>query len=369
MVSLAKANLFHEKSKIAISVGGVVLSVFLIFTTTGLYAALDTMMENMVMEAGADLWVTSRGASGSFHSPSLLPTDLNKSLEQVEGVEKVAPLIRTPMTTKINGEKVLLYLNGYDTESGMGGPWKVIEGESRPKSGEAIVDRVLAARNGLKIGKNIDIEGREFKIVGISDETNLMIAYLVFLTYKDANSFLMENTTNYFLIKVSLSTQLGIVRTAIENAIPDVSVATSRETADAYKDEILGGFLPILYVISGVGVFVGILIIGLLVHTLTIEKSKEYGLLKAVGATDGYLYKIVLFQAMILSMLGFVAGVMVSIPAIYLIQSMVPEFAVLVTAEMIVGTFLVFIVTGLVASTIPIRRLSRIDPAEVFKGR
>ncbi|MFQ5885270.1 MAG: ABC transporter permease [Thermoplasmata archaeon] len=368
MVSLAKENLFHEKSKIAISVGGVVLSVFLIFTTTGLYAAMDTMMENMVLEAGADLWVTSKGASGSLHSPSLLPIELNESLEQIEGVERAAPLIRTAMTTNMNGKRVLLYIDGYDTESGMGGPWKVIEGASEPRSGEAIVDRVLAAKNGLSIGMNINIEGKEFKIVGISDETSLMIAYLVFLTYEDASSFLPENITNYFLIKVSSPSQLTAVKNEIENTFPEVSVATSEETANAYKEELLGGFLPILYTISGVGVFVGILIIGLLVYTLTIEKSKEYGILKAVGATNLYLYKIVLFQALIISMLGFLVGVIVSIPAIYLIQTSVPEFTVLVTSEMIVWAFLVFIVTGLVASTIPIRRLSRIDPAIVFKG-
>ncbi len=71
MVSLAKENLLHEKSKIALSMAGVVLAVFLIFATTGLYFGIVTVVENMVLKAGADLWVTSQGSSGSLHSPAL----------------------------------------------------------------------------------------------------------------------------------------------------------------------------------------------------------------------------------------------------------------------------------------------------------
>ena len=91
MVSLAKENLLHEKSKVALSIGGVVLGVFLIFATVGLYYGIDAVVENMVLKAGADLWVTSKGSSGSLHSPSLLPMELNETLEKIDGVEQVTP--------------------------------------------------------------------------------------------------------------------------------------------------------------------------------------------------------------------------------------------------------------------------------------
>lgn len=68
-------------------------------------------------------------------------------------------------------------------------------------------------------------------------------------------------------------------------------------------------------------------------------------------------------------MLGFLIGAIVSLPAISLMQYFVPEFAVLVTPQMVVWVFLLFILTGLVASFIPVRRLSNIDPASVFKER
>ncbi len=368
MVSLARQNLIHEKSKIALSVGGVVLGVFLIFTTVGLYNGINTVVESMVLNGGADLWITSRGSSGSLHSPSLLPLNLEQDL-WVDGVEEVVPLVRMPLATVIDGSKTLVFITGYDPGKGMGGPWKITEGVASPGNGEAIVDGVLAQNAGLNLGDTLTLESREFKVVGISDETFIMIAHLVFITLDDARSFLPANLTNFFLVKVEASSRIGDVARAIEQALPGVSASTSETNAAEAKDETVGSFLPIILVISAIGALVGVLVVGLLVYTLTIEKSREYGIVKAIGGTNAYLYRIVLFQAMVVAMLGFAVGVAVSVPAISLLRRVVPEFVVIITPPMMLWSLLGFIVTGLVASFVPIRRLSGIDPAVVFKER
>ncbi|MBI4186361.1 MAG: ABC transporter permease [Chloroflexi bacterium] len=368
MVSLAKENLLHEKSKIALSVAGVILAVFLIFATTGLYLGIDRVVENMVLKAGADLWVTSKGSSGSLHSPSLLSSDLGESLRAIDGVQKVAPLIRRPVATELNGEKLLVSVNGYDTESGLGGPWKVVRGAARPGAGEIIVDRVLAKKNGLDMGEYIELESRRFKIVGISDETFTMISYMAFVTLEDARYFMPANLTNFFLIKVDSASQVMDVKKAIESAVAGVSASVSEENAAEAKDETVGGFLPIILVISAIGILVAVLVVGLLVHTMTIEKSREYGIVRAIGATNSYLYRMTLFQALVVSIFGFVIGAAISPPLISLLRYFVPEFVVLLTPQMVLLVFLLFVATGLIASFIPVRRLSRIDPAIVFKG-
>lgn len=369
MVSLAKENLIHEKSKIILSVGGVILAVFLIFATTGLYYGIITVVENMVVKAGADLWVTSLGASGSLHSPSLLDSRLGEELKGIDGVIRVAPLIRRPIATNIDGEKLLININGFDTTSGLGGPWKVVRGTATPGKGEAIIDKVLAKKKGLEIGGVIDLEGKQFRIVGISDETFTLISYMVFVTLDDARSFMPADLTNFFLVKVDSPAEITKVKTTIESTLPAVSVATSQENADQSKEETVGGFLPIVLVISAIGVLVGIMVVGLLVYTMTIEKSREYGVVRAIGAPNFYLYKIVLFQAMTISVLGFIIGAAISPPVISFMQYLVPEFVSAITPRMVLWVFFLFVATGLIASFIPVRRLSRIDPATVFKGQ
>lgn len=231
MVSLAKANLLHEKSKVILSIGGVVLGVFLLFATTGLYYGINSVVENMVLKGGADLWVTSRGASGSIHSPSLLPVNLEETIRNIDGVEKVTPLVRMPVSVELGGEKTLIYLNGYNTGSGLGGPWLIDEGRSEPAQGEIIIDKALAKKNGLSIGQTIDIEGRDFDIVGISDGTFIMIASMTFITLEDARSFLPGGLTNFFLVKVDSPEQITDVKNRIEDALPEVQVSTSEVNA------------------------------------------------------------------------------------------------------------------------------------------
>ncbi|MCL4416101.1 MAG: ABC transporter permease [Actinobacteria bacterium] len=368
MVSLGKENLLHEKLKVAISLGGVVLAVFLIFITVGLYNGINGAIENMVTKSGADLWVTSKGSSGSLHSPSLLNIAIGERLKQIDGVDKVAALIRRPLSLTLDGEKVLININGFDTVSGLGGPWKVIDGFNQLKSGEIIVDRVLARKYDLQIGGSLKLEDKQFRIVGISDETFNMISYMVFVTLDDARAFLPPDLTNFFLVKVSSSANIDTVKTAITDTVQEVSVSTNTENAQASKDETVGGFLPIVFVISAVGVLVGIIVVGLMIYTMTIEKSREYGVVRALGSTNAYLYRIVLFQALVVAVSGFAIGAAISPPLISLLRFFVPEFMVIIKPQTIIWTLVLFVATGIIASLIPLKRLSRIDPAIVFKG-
>ncbi len=367
MVNVALRNLTHAKSKVIVSVGGIVLSVFLILTMVGLNQAFSTMMDDMIDGAGADLWITTEGSSGSFHSPSLLPMSIQDNLTRIDGVEEVVPLIRTPISVEIGGEKVLLYINGYDIVTGIGGPWSVVEGAWEVADGEIIIDRALAQKQNLKIDGNLTFSGTDFHIVGISDRTNLMIAYMVFISYDDAKSLLLDGVTNYFLATIEPGYGLQEAINNIEAALPDVSASSSYATAEAYKDEILGGFIPIFVLLSAIGLLVGIQVIGVLLSSLTMDKAKEYGILKAVGATNLQVYRVVLEQAIIVSFLGFTAGAVVVPPLISIMQAFVPEFIVTITFEMVLWVSVLGILTGIVASILPVRKIAGIDPALVFK--
>ncbi len=367
MVRLAKENLRHDRQKVGVSIGGVVISVFLILTMIGLYQGFDTMMEDMAIGTGADLWVTSEGASGSLHSPSLLPLTIQDNITGIEGISECTPFIRTPISIEIDDEKVLLYLNSYDNKTGMGGPWSIIDGKSTVENGEIILDKVLISRFGLEIGSNFTIEGHEFRIVGVSDQTYLMIAHLVFITFEDAKGFLLEGITNYFLVTVDPSYEVDAVRASIIDETSGVSVSTTTQTAQAYKDELLGGFLPIFLMLSFIGLLVGIQVIGVLVYSLTMDKAREYGILKAIGASNNYLYKVVITQALAIALIGFIVGSLIVPPLLSLLEAIVPEFMVEISLEMIITVSALGLVTGLIASVTPVRKLAGLDPAQVFK--
>ncbi|WP_371806405.1 ABC transporter permease [Candidatus Lokiarchaeum ossiferum] len=367
MVSIAISNLFHQKSKSILSISGVILSVFLVFTIYGVYNGMDYIMESMTYKTGADLWITQQGTSGSVHSPSFIPVDIGDQLSEYDEIEEFTPIIRTALTYKVGSTDILIFINGYNTSGNLGNPWKVIEGKINPGEKEIIIDQTFSKISGLIIGDNISIQSSTFRIVGISDEGNIMVGYLAFLSYDDAKNLVPPNLTNGFIMKLKDGINSDEFSKKIQEDIPEINVQNSFSIAQAYKKEVLGGFIPIIFVLSAFSLFIGILINGLLIYMLTLEKSKEYGIIKAMGASNFKLYRIVLSQALIISVIGYVIGSILSFPLTSLIQEIVPEFYVKISTEMLIGGFPIFVMTGIIASLIPVSRLIGIDPAEVFK--
>ena len=359
--------MFHEKFKISLSISGVVLSVFLILIITGVFNGTIYVAEQPVLQAGANLWVTEQGSYASLTNPSLIPLSLQPKLANISGIKEVEPLIRFPITVDIGTAEVVLNINVYNTHGTMGAPWKIAAGASTPKNGEIIIDRVFAIKYHLHIGDNLTIKNKTFKIVGLSDQTSIIIAFMAFTTYQDASAFLPANLTNAFLIKLDNTSNLKSIETTIQNMFPNIAVHSSETIALHYKDEILQGFLPILYILSAISLFVGLLIIAILVYMLTIERSREYGILKALGAKNRFLYSIVLEQSLFIAVIGYIVGIIFINPVTGVIQMFVPEFISRQTNSVFIILFFLNISIGFIASLIPVHKLTTIDPAIVFK--
>ena len=190
---------------------------------------------------------------------------------------------------------------------------------------------------------------------------------MAFTTYQDASAFLPANLTNAFLIKLDNTSNLKSIETTIQNMFPNIAVHSSETIALHYKDEILQGFLPILYILSAISLFVGLLIIAILVYMLTIERSREYGILKALGAKNRFLYSIVLEQSLFIAVIGYIVGIIFINPVTGVIQMFVPEFISRQTNSVFIILFFLNISIGFIASLIPVHKLTTIDPAIVFK--
>jgi putative ABC transport system permease protein len=154
----------------------------------------------------------------------------------------------------------------------------------------------------------------------------------------------------------------------LELALPGVEFITGEDFAQETRDRILGQILPILIVVLIVAFIVGLAVAGLTIYTATIEKSREYGILKAEGFTNPYLYRVVFEQSMVTGVLGFVIGAGVTVFLAPVAQSVVPQFVVFVRWQDILGIAGATLLMALLAAYIPVRRLTSIDPVSVFKG-
>lgn len=375
MLLVARKNLFSERTRLAISIGGVALSVFLIGILLSLYRGWSQQVGSFVENVPADLWVASDGTTDFTAAASILPNALGVQLELIPEVDTVAPLIVRPMEMSFAGENpddtFDVHLVGYDPKVGLGGPLEVIEGKSPPGPSEMIIDQQMHRRYGVDIGDRLVRGTKTLTVVGYAKGGDFVYTQVAFVTIDTAVDFLAldpPSTRTFFLMTLNDRDDRDSVAARMEVLIPGVEFITGEDFADETRQRILGQIVPILIVVLIVAFIVGLAVAGLTIYTATIEKSREYGILKAEGFTNPYLYRVVFEQSMITGFLGFIIGAGITVFVAPLAQNAVPQFVVYVKWQDILSIAGATILMALLAAYIPVRRLTSIDPVSVFKG-
>ncbi len=369
MVPLARKNLFTEKVRFVISVGGVAFSVLLILVISGLYRGWNEMISAYIESIPTDLWVVQKGTSDMFHSASILPKSLKDEIKKIQGVREVDKLLGRQVAFDLRGKEVVIFLFGYDVEKKLGGPLRMVEGKREPSEGEIIIDRVFAKNNNLAISDQLNITGTNFKIVGISEGGNMVISQFCFARFSDVETVLkFQGFSNYFLVKVDRGVDINKVKEEIDSKFKETNTLTKTEFIKDNRRIVEESFLPIIYVLVVIALVIGIAIIGLTIYTATIEKSKEYGVLKAIGISNIKLYRIIFQQALWSGILGFILGVILTFGISKIITNFVPAFTTSFSPIMVLEVFGAALGISIIASYIPIRRIARIDPVMVFKS-
>jgi putative ABC transport system permease protein len=163
-----------------------------------------------------------------------------------------------------------------------------------------------------------------------------------------------------------------------KNADPDLFVAsitdpkvvayTRADFAENTRQRILSNVLPILLAVLGLAFIVGLAVAGLTIYTATVEKAREYGILKAVGFKNSYLYRVVLEQSLVTGVLGFAIGAGLTVAVSPFARDFVPQFVTFVKWQDILAVAGATLVMSAIAAYVPVRRLASIDPVAVFKA-
>ncbi len=227
---------------------------------------------------------------------------------------------------------------------------------------------MLATHSHVRVGDSLVVLGRPLVVASIHGGGN-SIFQTAFLNAADAKAlFGIDDYVNFLLVDLAPGAQASSVAGAMQRALPGTETHTSAQFATSFADRVNSGFLAVVGVLVGIGFVVGGAVIALTTYTATVERSREFGVLKAVGASAGFLYRVVLRQSLIVGVLGATLGVAVAVGATRLIRSGVPEFITVLRPLDVAGVLGIAVVMAIAASYVPVRRIDRIDPAEVFRA-
>lgn len=370
MTGIAWRNLVRERTRLVVAVGGVAFAVLLILLLQGLYTGVNEQASRYLRSVGGDVWVGQSGTRGGFgHSVSLLPAATAEQLAGVEGVESVAPLFgRQLVVTTPGGDEADVFLMGYDVSTGIGGPPGFVDGARAPGVSEILVDRVFAQNEGLDVGDTLQVAGQGLRVAGIGSGGNSLITRYAWAPLDDVARLTgSDDVVSYFVLRAEPRVRAERLAQSVRDAVPGTVATTADEFIADSTADIRESFLPILFVLVVIALVVGTAVIGLTIYTSVLEKRREYGVLKAIGFSNRRLLGIVWRQALVAGALGLAAGVPLTLVVGALIERVLPEFETSVRALDVVLVTGAVAVMCVLASFLPLRRVTKLDPAEVFR--
>lgn len=361
-VPLARRNILFDRRRLATGVFGVGAAIALIFLLQGLWGGVQQQISTYIEHSGAQLFVGDSGTKTTSES-SVVPMSAIDTIGALPGVSQADPLYLRSTILTLHGQKVFAALVGYDSGR-MGGPWRIAEGRRIASNDEAVLDRTLAKQHGVAVGSSLDVMGSRFTVVGLSAETRTWMSAFVFVAHEAAQRlFATPDTTRFVLVRTANEASVAA-------AIDRLGFAALTQTQLIRGDrELLAGILkgPLELMVL-IAFAAGTLIVALTVYSQVVERVREYGIVKAMGAKRWRLFGIVLGQTVVLAVLGIAAGTILFWLGGWAVTSLRPQFWVRLSGMQFVEVIAVAGVMALVAAVIPTRRISRLDPATVYRG-
>jgi putative ABC transport system permease protein len=328
-----------------------VLGTALVFAMTlllaGLAAAFGNEVDRTIDTTGADAWFVADGATGPFNSSSVLPAESLAAVRGLPGVEAADPFIAIGGTMTGEGGKKITMIGA--EPGGVGSP-TVDDGRAPRRTGEVAV----GSRLGPDIGDRIEVGGRDFRVVGIVDDSSLFGGMPnVFMTVEDVQQVTFGGATLFTSIAV---------RGTPRGSVDGTELVTITETKDDLL-EALGSGIQTINVLAILLWVVAACIVGSVIYLSALERVRDFAVFKATGTGTSALLGGLALQSVIVSLIAALVGAVVAL----LIAPSFPMPAE-VPQAMLVALPIVAVVVGGLASLAGLRRAVTVSPALAFGG-
>lgn len=383
---LALLNLIHDRRKFLTSMAGVGFAVVLMFLFTGFMNALFDSQLQLLEKFNGEIVMVNRLKTNMFVPRSFARRRLYQA-RSFEGVEAAWPIYisdanwKNPETRRTRPVRVLAF-NLADPVLLLPEVTANLDQLQMPDT--ALIDQRARSEVGPReVGVVSELAKRQLRIVGTfslgtdfaSGNGNLIMSDQNFLRFfanrgpnEDERSFA---TADIGIIKVVPGKDVDrLVKTLQENLPNDVLIMpkdgdegfVNRERQYWQENTTIGFVFTLL---TAMGFVVGIILVYQILYTDVADHWSEYATLKAMGYNNLFLFNVVIQEAIILSILGFIPGFWVS-ALIYNAAAGTTGLLFKMTAGRVIGLYIATFFMCLISGAIAVRKVQATDPAEVF---
>ncbi len=361
-------TLLDQRLRLILTICGVALCVMLMLFLLSVYRGVEQGSVEYVRASDADLWVLQRHTTNILRGSSLLTTSHGYVLRNTDGVNSASPVLFILAGIKMPKGSTTIYLTGFDPVATRGGPPEIIEGSNVSADDQIVLDGSFAAKYNIVVGDLLHINDDTLTVVGLSDGTNMFVIQYAFVTLQKAQTIAgFPSIVSCYQVKVEQGVDPNEVADQIRSELPGVAVYDRQTFLSNNIREMESGFLPLLYVVAVLGAIVLTAILSLILSVNVLERRQDFAVMKAIGAPNDFIPKLVIQQALILSGIGVIVALVFFFPLVILVEKLSPEVSAISSLNQIITVTIGVGMISLISSIIPNRKLRKIYPLEVFR--
>jgi putative ABC transport system permease protein len=355
-------NVLHRPIRTVITVFAVAVEVMLVIIVVGLTTGLMTDSAKRTQGVGADIMIQPPSASIFMaFSGAPMPITIGNKLQELQYVQSVAPVL-----VEFNSVNGLEIVYGVEPDSfrAVSGGFAVLQGHDLEDPNDILVDDIYARARNVKVGQKLHMLEHDFHLAGIVEHGKGARLFVMMSTLEEMSG--AKDKASVFFVKCDRSDHTAAVADEIRGLLPRYEVRELRDYISLMTSSGVPGLAAFINVMISIAVGIGFLVIFLSMYTTIIERTREIGVLKSLGASKVYIVEIVLSETSLLCLAGAVSGVGLSYFMRAVVGHVFPSLTILITLKWILLAALIAMVGGLLGATYPAWLASRKDPVEAL---
>ncbi|MGH9742533.1 MAG: ABC transporter permease [Candidatus Acidiferrum sp.] len=362
MLELIIRNLLHRPLRTFIGILAVAVEVALVVLIVGLTSGLLTETAKRIEGIGADVMLQPPAVSvfiGMTGAP--MPIKIGEKLAELKYVQAVAP---TLLQFSSQGGVDVVY--GIDPESfrAVSGGFVFLKGHDMEGPDDLLVDDLAAAAKHIKVGDTYNLLNHDWHVVGIVEHGKGARLFVPITTLQDLVG--APDKASVFWLKCTRPEHTEDVMEEIRHLLPGYTVRPLSSLLSLMTSTNIPGLQAFINAMIGLAVAIGLLVIFLTMYTTVIERTRDIGVLKSLGAGRVFIVRALLTESTGLCLLGIVMGVGLSYVVRAAFLAGFPTLSILITAGWIVRAAVIALVGAVLGASYPAWMASRKDPVEAL---
>jgi putative ABC transport system permease protein len=359
LIQMFWGNLASRPLRCTLTILAIAIQVVLILLVVGLTSGVVAEWGKRVEGVGADILVQPPNSSIFFaFSSAVMQESLSEQIERLPGVDEVAP------TLILSDPKTLMIVYGinYKRFNALSHGFIFRSGRPFESADEAMADDIVAQTRHLKVGDTVILVNHPFRVCGIVAHGK---GARFFIPLKSGQDLVgAEKRVSMFFVRSKGDTE-G-TRTAILALNPQNRVRSMSEYVTLMSSSNLPELKPFIKTMVGLGIVISFLVVLMNMHTMVMERTREIGILKALGFTRLDIVEILLGETAVLTITGSLVGIGITFLTQAILKVTSPSLSILLTPGWVIGSIGLALLGAALGATMPAVRASSYDPVEAL---